>query len=131
MERDRLRRVPKRSRSKPPHPPPTPEDTRPSPPSADSLGETATLVARAGLARKARDVVILDVRKLASYAEYFVVMSADSDRQLAAIAEQIEEDLAGSSRYAFGIEGARGGRWVLVDFGDVVAHIFHTEARGF
>jgi ribosome-associated protein len=100
-------------------------------PEGDPVHETAVAVARAGLARNARDVVLLDVRKLAGYAEYFVIMSADSDRQLAAIAEQIEADLAARERYAFGIEGLRGGRWALVDFGDVVAHVFHGETRGF
>ena len=122
---------PKRSRPKSQRQPPTPEVSRPSPPPSDSVSQAATLVARAGLTRKAHDVVVLDVRSQAGYAEYLVLMSADSDRQLTAIAEQIEEDLAKAGRYAFGIEGARGGRWVLVDFGDVVAHIFHTDARGF
>jgi ribosome-associated protein len=97
----------------------------------DGLNATALAVARAGLARKAHDVVVLDVRKLASYAEYFVVMTADSDRQLAAVAEQIEDDLGQAERYPFGVEGIRGGRWVLVDFGDVVAHVFHRDVRGF
>jgi ribosome-associated protein len=100
-------------------------------PVGDPVHDTAVVVARAGLARKARDVVLLDVRKLASYAEYFVIMSADSDRQLAAIADQIEDDLAEAGRNTFGKEGVRGGRWVLVDFGDIVAHVFHGDVRAF
>jgi ribosome-associated protein len=119
----------KRTRSKTsPHPP---VETAALRPPNDASYETALAVGRAGLERKARDVVVLDVRKVASYAEYFVIMTADSDRQLAAIAEEIEEDLGAKERYAFGIEGVRGGRWVLVDFGDVVAHIFHKDVRGF
>ncbi len=89
------------------------------------------VVARAGLARNARDVVVLDVRELASYAEFFVIMSADSERQLAAVAEQVIDDMAAMGRHPFGVEGERGARWVLVDFGDVVAHVFLPEMRGF
>lgn len=97
----------------------------------DPSREAALAVAHAGLSKTARDVVVLDVRKLASYAEYFVLMTADSDRQAAAIADAIEERLAAIDRHPYGIEGLTGGRWVLVDFGDVVAHVFQADARAF
>lgn len=100
-------------------------------PGADTSREVATAVARAALARNARDVVVFDVRRLASYAEYVVVMTADSERQLGAVADSVVDDLAQRERYPFGVEGERGGRWVLVDYGDVVAHVFVSDARAF
>jgi ribosome-associated protein len=97
----------------------------------DTSRPRAEAIARAGLGKKAEDVVILDVRGLTSYADYFVVMSADSERQAGAIAEAVDEELekAGASR--LGVEGQAGGRWVLIDYGDVVAHVMSPDARGF
>ncbi len=125
-------RVPKKTRTRPAreHPSSRPTET-PAPPHGDPVHETALAVARAGLARRAHDIVLLDLRHVASYADYVVVMSADSEPQLGAVADQIEEDLAARGRYPIGVEGVRGGRWALVDFGDVVAHIFNGDARAF
>jgi ribosome-associated protein len=87
--------------------------------------------ARAGLDKKAEDVLVLDVRGLVSYADFFVVMSADSEPQAAAIADEVDQRLGALGAHKLGIEGRGGGRWVLLDYGDVVAHVMFPETRQF
>jgi ribosome-associated protein len=91
----------------------------------------ALQIAHAGLDKKAEDVLVLDVRGLTSYADYFVLMTADSDRQAGAIADAVDEKLKAGGATKVGVEGYESGRWILVDYGDVVAHVFSREARGF
>ncbi len=94
--------------------------------------ELALKVAEAGLDKKAGRIEIIDVRGKVDYTDYVVVMSGRSDRQVAAIARGIEEDL--KHKYGArcsGVEGLPQGNWVLLDFGDVVAHIFHQDTRGY
>ncbi len=86
---------------------------------------------RAALDKKAGDVLVLDVRGLTSYADYFVLMTAESDRQAGAIADHVDEALRKSGAHRVGVEGYESGRWILMDYGDVVAHVFSPEARGF
>ncbi len=93
--------------------------------------ETAKIAANAALDKKAENVVILDVRGLTSYADYFVVASGSSDRQVTAIADSVEEKMKKSGHRTIGVEGYTRGHWVLLDFGDVVAHVFYEEARAF
>jgi ribosome-associated protein len=91
----------------------------------------ALAIARAGLDKKAEDVLVLDVRGLTSYADYFVIMTAESDRQAGAIADHVEETMKAQGATKVGVEGYESGRWILVDYGDVVAHVLSREARGF
>ena len=123
-------------------PRPTSRTTKKAPPKASKAKavpqntpspsrETALEVARLALDKKALDVVVLDVRGLASYAEFFVLMTAESEPQLNAIADYLEEKMKARGERALGIEGTQGGRWVLIDFGDVVAHVFYQDTRGF
>lgn len=91
----------------------------------------ALSIARAGLDKKAEDVLVLDVRGLTSYADYFVIMTAESDRQAGAIADHVEETMKAQGATKVGVEGYESGRWILVDYGDVVAHVLSREARGF
>lgn len=80
--------------------------------------------------KKALDIVILDVRGMTSYADYFVVASGESDRQVSAMAEHVLTNLKQTEDLRpIGHEGMETGQWVLLDFGEVVAHLFHTEAR--
>jgi ribosome-associated protein len=97
----------------------------------DEARPTALAIAQAGLDKKAEDVTVLDVRGLTSYADYFVVMTADSDRQAGAIADHVEQAMKEKGVAKVGVEGYEGGRWVLVDYGDVVAHVMNRESRGF
>jgi ribosome-associated protein len=98
---------------------------------ADAGRPRAMHIAQAGLDKKAEDVLVLDVRGLTSYADYFVLMTADSDRQAGAIADAIDDRLSAEGATKVGVEGYGSGRWVLVDYGDVVAHVFNREARSF
>lgn len=93
--------------------------------------EKAFLCARAALDHKAIDLVILSIQNLASFADYFVICSGNSDRQVQAIASHIEEKLAKEGLQPLGIEGKREGRWVLLDYGEVVVHVFYQPVREF
>jgi ribosome-associated protein len=103
----------------------------PRTPRADPNRGVAMAIAQAGLDKKAEDVLLLDVRGLTSYADYFVVMTADSERQASAIADHVDDVLAESGNRKVGVEGQGTGQWVLLDFGDVVAHVFNRDARAF
>lgn len=81
------------------------------------------------LDKKAVDVQVLHVAPLTSVADYLVIGSADSDRQTRAIADHIDETISRLGRRALSIEGTTTGQWVLIDFGDVVAHVFRQDAR--
>ena len=109
--------------------------TKPSSPSLNdpkASRELALKVAEAALDKKAARIEIIDVRGKVDYTDYVVVMSGRSDRQVAAIARGIEEDLKQKhGAKCSGVEGLPQGNWVLLDFGDVVVHIFHQDTRGY
>ncbi|CAM4504777.1 MULTISPECIES: ribosome silencing factor [Myxococcus] len=81
--------------------------------------------------KKAQDVVILDVRGMTSYADYFVIASAETDRQVSAMAENVQVQLKTGDEpmRPIGTEGFETGQWVLLDYGEVVAHLFLTDLR--
>lgn len=81
--------------------------------------------------RKATDVLLLDVRGMSSYADYFVIASVDSERGVIATAEHARETLKNEGHRTIGTEGFDTGHWVLLDFGEVVVHVFFTEVRAF
>jgi ribosome-associated protein len=82
--------------------------------------------------KKATDVVVLDVAETLVITAYFVVATGANDRQVRAIAEEVETALReGASLKPIGREGEREGKWVLLDFGDVVVHVFQPEEREF
>lgn len=92
----------------------------------------ALAIADAGLEKKAVNVQIIDVFGKVDYADYLVVMSGRSDRQVSALARGIAEDVEkNTGEKCAGIEGLPEGAWVLMDFGDVVVHIFHDDVRGY
>ncbi len=97
----------------------------------DSGRPTAVAIAKAALDKKAEDVTVLDVRGLTGYADYFVLMTADSDRQASAIADHVEQSMKTAGISKVGVEGYETGRWILLDYGDVVAHVMSKESRGF
>ena len=101
-----------------------------APPIDEDSQRTAVAAARAAQEKKAEEVAVIDLRGVSGYADFLVICSGQSDRQLEAIADSVEQELAAQGRRAFGSEGQRGGRWVLLDFGDVVVHVFHREERG-
>lgn len=81
--------------------------------------------------KKGYDVIILDLRKLASFADFFVICSADSDTQVKAIADEVEKNLNDAGIKCWHKEGYLALSWVLLDYVDVVVHIFKKEAREF
>lgn len=93
--------------------------------------ELARRMAQLLLDKKAQDVVILDVRGMTSYADYFVIASAESDRQVSAMAENVQVQLKQGPEplRPIGTEGFETGQWVLLDYGEVVAHLFLTDLR--
>jgi ribosome-associated protein len=89
----------------------------------------ALLAAAAGLDKKAEDIQIIDVIGKVDYADYIVLMTGASDRNVAAIARGVETDLAKESIRALALEGLPLARWVLIDFVEVVVHVFQSEWR--
>ncbi|OGQ22265.1 MAG: ribosome silencing factor [Deltaproteobacteria bacterium RIFCSPLOWO2_02_FULL_44_10] len=81
--------------------------------------------------KKAHDILVLDLRGLTSFTDYFVICSGMSDRQVEAIVNAISTELKERGCPPLGKEGEESGHWVLVDYGDVVAHVFHYEEREF
>ena len=79
--------------------------------------------------KKATDALILQVAPLTSITDYLVIGSADSDRQASAIADHIDGILSRSGSKPLSIEGRRSSQWVLMDFGDVIVHIFRQDVR--
>ena len=80
---------------------------------------------------KARDVVVLDTRKLTSMFDYMIVASADSTRQTKALARNVEDQIKLSGGRVLGIEGEQTGEWVLVDLGSVIVHIMQPAVRDY
>ncbi len=93
--------------------------------------ELAALCAGIALDVKAEELVVLDVRGLASFTDYFVIMSGQSTRHVQALAEAMEERLRAKRASSKHSEGLREGLWVLLDLGDVVVHVFYHEQRRF
>jgi len=98
---------------------------------AHDAESTARHAAEAALEKKADDVVLVDLRGRATYADFLVICSGTNERQLEAVADSVEKSLRESGERLIGSEGGRGGRWVLLDFGDVVVHVFHAEERAY
>jgi len=79
--------------------------------------------------RKAEDIVALDVREVSSFADTFVVVSGTSDRHVRAIADAIQARLTELGEKPLGVEGYDDARWILIDYGDTIVHVFQTETR--
>lgn len=95
----------------------------------DPTEELAQALAALALNKKADDVIILRVTELTSYADFFVLASAPSDRQVQAIARFAAVELKKAGKAPLGTEGLEQGHWVLVDYGAVVLHVFLASAR--
>lgn len=91
----------------------------------------ARQIAQATDDKMALDLVILDLRKLAAFADYFVIASGNSTRQVGAITDFVVETMAKKGLKPIGIEGLHNAKWALIDYGNVVVHIFHQPIRDF
>jgi len=102
------------------------------PESRDRARKLAVAIAEIGLEHKALNVEIIDVRGKVDYSDYVVVMSGRSDRQVNALGRHIEEELKAKHKArCLGMEGMPSGTWLLMDYSDVVVHIFHEDTRGY
>lgn len=97
----------------------------------DKYMESARLAADTAEDKRARDVVVLDIRGLSVIADYFVICSANSRTQVQAIADAICEKLEERGLRLRGMEGKDEAKWILIDFGDIVIHVFQEEERAF
>ena len=93
--------------------------------------ELALVAAAAAADKKAHDVVVLDVSEQLIITDCFVIASAPNERQVGAIVDNVEEKLREIGTKPVRREGAREGRWVLLDFVDIVVHVQHSEERSF
>ncbi|HEU4340356.1 MAG TPA: ribosome silencing factor [Candidatus Binatia bacterium] len=96
-----------------------------------SSWDKTLLLARAALEKKAGDLVVMEVRELTSIADYFIICSGRSDRQVQSIAHGIEESLRQAGQSPLSVEGTTRGHWVLMDFTDVIVHVFYEPVREF
>ena len=81
--------------------------------------------------KKAKDITVLDIGKVTVIADYFIIASGDNERQVSALTDSVDEALGRAGFEKRSIEGYATRRWVLMDYGDVVIHIFNTEDRLF
>lgn len=95
------------------------------------LDERLSIISKACDDKKAFDVKVLDISKLSSIGDYFVIASGNSTTQVVAIADEVEEKMAKSGFELLQKEGQNSARWVLLDFGDIIVHVFHKEDRKF
>jgi len=93
--------------------------------------ERALCCINAALTRKAHNLVVMKVAEISSFADYFLVCSGASDRQVRALCSAIEESLKKAGMVPLGIEGEKHGRWVLMDYDDIVIHVFLEPLREF
>ncbi|MDZ4803456.1 MAG: ribosome silencing factor [Candidatus Eisenbacteria bacterium] len=89
----------------------------------------AIAAAREAQKKKARDIVVLDLRQLTGVCDYFIIATGQSDTQVRAIADQVEDGMKELGHRVWHVEGHSTGRWVLLDFVDVVVHVFNPDAR--
>jgi ribosome-associated protein len=93
--------------------------------------EIARLCAEVAVAHKAEEPLILNVTEMASFTDYFVILSGRSTRHVQAVAEHIQNALHEHHLKLMGAEGLAEGQWVLLDAGDVIVHIFYHPVRAF
>jgi ribosome-associated protein len=100
------------------------------PPGVDESRDLALVVATAALEKKALAIEILDVVGKVDYADFLVLMTGRSNRHVDALAQAVDEACSKKKKRALSVEGLPAASWVLIDYGDVVVHIFQEQARG-
>ena len=96
-----------------------------------TIKEMTKVICEAASDKKARDIVVMDMQGLTSSTDYFVICSANTATQVRAIADNVEEEMDKAGISFDHKEGYREGEWVLMDYGDVIIHIFNQEDRLF
>ena len=95
------------------------------------MNEALRIAVNAADDKKANDLVILDISKITSFANYFLLCTGDSSRQMQAIADEVEKQLKASGIRPSHVEGYQNSEWILLDCMDLVVHIFSKNARAF
>ena len=80
---------------------------------------------------KGQDIVVLDVRNVAFFTDYMIIVTGTSNRHVVSMADKVVEKLRAHGRRPVGVEGMEGGDWVLLDYGDVVVHLMRAQTRDF
>ena len=93
--------------------------------------DAVTIAAHAATDKKATDLVVLDLRKAASFTEYFLICTGASTRQVQAISNSVEESLLKNGKRPLHIEGYSSTEWILLDYGDFIVHVFAPASRRF
>jgi len=93
------------------------------------IKKRAVKTAELAIAKKAADTVVIELKDLSTIADYFVICSGENPAQIRAIVESIESYFSKKKIFPIGREGAGFSRWVLIDYGDIVVHVFDKETR--
>jgi len=93
--------------------------------------ERVLLCVNAALEKKPKDLVILNIKEISSFADYYILMSGSSDREVQALASAIQEKMKKSGFLPLGTEGTTYGKWILLDYIDIVVSIFYEPIRAF
>ena len=104
---------------------------RPEPSRGDAGRDLALRIAQVVREKKGEDLVLLDLRPLDAVTDFFLFVTGLSETQVKAIAEHVRETMAAEGVRAWHVEGLEHRRWVLIDFVDVVVHVFHPETRSY
>jgi ribosome-associated protein len=96
-----------------------------------SAREKALLITRTALQKKPQDPILLDVEASSSFTHYFLILSGTSTRQTQALASHLQETLGKQGIRPRGIEGQEAGQWILMDYDEVIVHIFYESTRPF
>ena len=91
--------------------------------------EYALLAAKTLSDKKAEDITVIDIQGKATFADYFVICSGSSERQVNSLTDEVEDRLAEAGLYVKSIEGKQGSGWILMDFGDIIVNLFTREMR--
>ena len=112
------------------HPQPTAR-SKAQPEAIEGLDERVLAALHAAGEKKAIEPVVLDLREIASFTDYFVIVSGANERQVQAISDEVYETLKKSGHAAARVEGYKTAEWILLDYGDFVVHVFEQKARKF
>ena len=93
--------------------------------------QKALALAKAASEKKGFDIRILDLREMAAFTEFFVIATGASDRHVRSLADAVLEAARRDGEQPIGVEGEKTARWLLIDLGDVLVHLFQREARHF
>lgn len=98
---------------------------------AEQLDDRVLIALQAAAEKKAVEPVVLDLREIASFTDFFVIATGTNERQVQAISDEIYETLKKSGSIAARVEGYKTAEWILLDYGDFIVHVFEQKARQF